>query len=124
MEPIIRNVNVRQWTLRYREGQTVLTALIEADTEENAVRVGQTWCDKERQRRYIAVSDPVVADMSILVEKAVEDDYALISGIERLARNRGVSVEEVLEGIKKKRPPQPEIAHVSDQQKEAWLKAK
>jgi len=62
----------QQWTLRYKFGNhPAETGIIEASSFEKAEEVGRMWCLKKgigemKGCRYISVSNPILADESIL----------------------------------------------------------
>lgn len=55
------------FTLRYRTGSLgVQTAFLMASNQARAEQVGQTWCNLEPFRKYIAVVPSIIADEGIL----------------------------------------------------------
>ena len=55
------------YTLRYRAGvKGVLTSFIQATSLQNAVQVGQTYCNRHINHQYISVEKSIIADESIL----------------------------------------------------------
>ena len=64
---------MKQWALRFkRSNHPAESGLIEASSEELAEAVGRKWCETEsvgllQPCRFISVSNPVLADESILL---------------------------------------------------------
>jgi hypothetical protein len=46
--------------MRYREGQIILTGLVEATTPERAEELGREYCARTSKRRFISVRDAVL----------------------------------------------------------------
>ena len=75
-------------------------ALVRARDLSTAIKVGRAWCRQEMGRKFISVTDPVVADESILdYIKEQEEDKKLTNFEDLTVNDAKTAVEQGYIGI-------------------------
>lgn len=59
------------YTLRYRQGQGVVTTFIEAENDQMAKLIGETYVNQIFNSRFIGVTKAISADASILTKLGI-----------------------------------------------------
>jgi len=100
-------VQMKDWTMRYKDRSMVKEGTIRARDLVTAQNVAQAFCNKEATLKLLEVVDPILADESIL-DRTPENlsEFDALSQVERLAKMWNKTPDEVLDELKRRRKVQ------------------